>query len=311
MSSARRGAGSKNKARHPVFRFGTNAPAPSPADEMDARCCSCCAASTCLMSASAGPAASAPQVFTSTSRASASFPGDPSRKSHRGLSGSLGTSHTYVRAVGTVGMSMRPRHRGESSTYSMARFAMYPESRPTLMEISNMETSTPRHFGGEISAMYCGQMAKPRPTPRPQTSRPKNTDAKEPDSAMTNMPMAYSTIANLTHFTAPCLLYTTPPPIAPTALMKFRQPTATSSCDDVKSRSRDMGSSAPAMTPMSYPSSAAKMETVHTDWMASHSSVPLPSSPSRRVISGSGRSETLNGPDVACVRSASFARCCS
>ena len=155
--------------------------------------------------------------------------------------------------------------------------------------------------------MYCGQIAKPRPTPRPQTSRPKNTDAKDPESAMTNMPMAYSTIANLTHFTAPCLLYTTPPPIAPTALMKFRQPTATSACDDVKSRSRDMGSSAPAMTPMSYPSSAAKMETVHTDWMASHSSVPLPSSPSRRVISGSGRSEMLNAP---CARSASFARCC-
>ena len=58
------------------------------------------------------------------------------------------------------------------------------------------------------------------------------------------------------------------------ALIKIRKPpTATSSWLLVKCKSRDIGSRAPDMTPMSYPRRAAKMLTVHTLCTASHSSV--------------------------------------
>mmetsp|Transcript_221 Transcript_221/g.1049 ORF Transcript_221/g.1049 Transcript_221/m.1049 type:complete len:329 (-) Transcript_221:2492-3478(-) len=142
------------------------------------------------------------------------------------------------------------------------------------MEISKQDTSTPLHAGGEISAMYWGQMAKPRPTPRPTITRPRKTMANECDAAMTSMPTAYSTTAIFTHLTAPNLLYIVPPPMAPAADTKFRHPTAISSCVLVKLKSRDMGSNAPAMTPMSYPRSPANMDTVMTEEIASHSRLP-------------------------------------
>jgi hypothetical protein len=104
--------------------------------------------------------------------------------------------------------------------------ATYPPHSPRLIDISNMDTKTPRHAGGDISAMYCGQMANPRPTPRPHTTRPANTCANEYAAAMSSMPTAYKTTAMRTHFTAPWRLYSTPPPMAPAALTKFRHPAA-------------------------------------------------------------------------------------